>query len=107
MIMVNDRIPRNAEKVTFPGARKLPHIIGRSDLIAHHAQNNTELEKGLRQEIKVQNLYAKRKNPFLMISLDVILMSKGEGNRILKRTYGKTFPTKYFFHLSGIHEYRV
>lgn len=40
-------------QVTFPGAGKLPHIIGGSDLIAHHARKNTELEEWLRQEMEV------------------------------------------------------
>ncbi|KAB1256629.1 Nibrin, partial [Camelus dromedarius] len=40
-------------QVSFPGARKLPHIIGGSDLIAHHARKNTELEEWLRQEMEV------------------------------------------------------
>ncbi|XP_065759131.1 nibrin isoform X4 [Muntiacus reevesi] len=47
------------KKVTFPGAGKLPHIIGGSDLIAHHARKNTELEEWLRQEMEVQNQHAK------------------------------------------------
>uniref|UniRef100_A0A452UJK6 Nibrin n=1 Tax=Ursus maritimus TaxID=29073 RepID=A0A452UJK6_URSMA len=41
------------KKVTFLGAGKLPHIIGGSDLIAHHARKNTELEEWLRQEMEV------------------------------------------------------
>jgi len=41
------------KKVTFLGAGKLPHIIGGSDLIAHRAQKNTELEEWLRQEMEV------------------------------------------------------
>ncbi|KAI2550572.1 NBN isoform 4, partial [Pan troglodytes] len=60
--------------VTYPGAGKLPHIIGGSDLIAHHARKNTELEEWLRQEMEVQNQHAKeesladdlfRYNPYL------------------------------------------
>ncbi|KAF4022488.1 hypothetical protein G4228_014132 [Cervus hanglu yarkandensis] len=47
------------KKVTFPGAGKLPQIIGGSDLIAHHARKNTELEEWLRQEMEVQNQHAK------------------------------------------------
>uniref|UniRef100_F7HJ13 Nibrin n=1 Tax=Callithrix jacchus TaxID=9483 RepID=F7HJ13_CALJA len=41
------------KKVTYPGAGKLPHIIGGSDLIAHHARKNAELEDWLRQEMEV------------------------------------------------------
>ncbi|EFB17545.1 hypothetical protein PANDA_012471, partial [Ailuropoda melanoleuca] len=41
------------KKVTFLGAGKLPRIIGGSDLIAHHARKNTELEEWLRQEMEV------------------------------------------------------
>nr|XP_007999234.2 nibrin isoform X2 [Chlorocebus sabaeus] len=60
--------------VTYPGAGKLPHIIGGSDLIPHHARKNTELEEWLRQEMEVQNQHAKeesladdlfRYNPYL------------------------------------------
>ncbi|XP_037658704.1 nibrin isoform X1 [Choloepus didactylus] len=50
------------KKVTFPGAGKLPHIIGGSDLIAHHARKNTELEEWLRQEMEVQNQHAKEES---------------------------------------------
>ncbi|XP_062935291.1 nibrin isoform X2 [Cynocephalus volans] len=50
------------KKVTFPGAGKLPHIIGGSDLIAHHARKNTELEEWLRQEMEVQNQQAKEES---------------------------------------------
>ncbi|OBS79939.1 hypothetical protein A6R68_21859, partial [Neotoma lepida] len=39
------------KKVMFPGAGKLPHIIGGSDLIAHHARKNTELEEWLKHEM--------------------------------------------------------
>ncbi|TEA41992.1 hypothetical protein DBR06_SOUSAS30110002, partial [Sousa chinensis] len=41
------------KKVKFPGAGKLPHIIGGSDLIAHHTRKTTELEEWLRQEMEV------------------------------------------------------
>ncbi|XP_007946944.1 nibrin [Orycteropus afer afer] len=50
------------KKVTFPGAGILPHIIGGSDLIAHHARKNTELEEWLRQEMEVQNQHAKEES---------------------------------------------
>ncbi|XP_040481732.1 nibrin isoform X1 [Ursus maritimus] len=50
------------KKVTFLGAGKLPHIIGGSDLIAHHARKNTELEEWLRQEMEVQNQHAKEES---------------------------------------------
>uniref|UniRef100_H0XTS4 Nibrin n=1 Tax=Otolemur garnettii TaxID=30611 RepID=H0XTS4_OTOGA len=49
------------KKVNFPGAGRLPHI-GESDLIAHHAQKNTELEEWLRQEVEVQNQHAKEES---------------------------------------------
>uniref|UniRef100_A0AC11D897 Nibrin n=1 Tax=Ovis aries TaxID=9940 RepID=A0AC11D897_SHEEP len=56
----DETIPEsNKISVTFPGAGKLPHIIGGSDLIAHHARKNTELEEWLRQEMEVQNQHAK------------------------------------------------
>ncbi|NXC62213.1 NBN protein, partial [Aleadryas rufinucha] len=47
------------KKVTYPGAGQLPHIIGGSDLIAHHAKKNSELEDWLRQEIEEQNRHAR------------------------------------------------
>ncbi|XP_053462123.1 nibrin-like [Nycticebus coucang] len=50
------------KKVNFPGAGRLPHIIGGSDLIAHHAGKNTELEEWLRQEMEVQNQHAKEES---------------------------------------------
>ncbi|KAM5313486.1 nibrin isoform 2-T2 [Glossophaga mutica] len=49
-------------KVTFPGAGKFPQIIGGSDLIAHCARKNTELEEWLRQEMEVQNQHAKEES---------------------------------------------
>nr|XP_020024862.1 nibrin [Castor canadensis] len=49
-------------KITFPGAGKFPHIIGGSDLIAHHARKNTELEDWLRQEMEVQKQHAKEES---------------------------------------------
>ncbi|NXC94392.1 NBN protein, partial [Certhia familiaris] len=61
----NSHLPRNTSyggkknfkmfrKVTYPGAGQLPHIIGGSDLIAHHAKKNSELEDWLRQEMEEQ-----------------------------------------------------
>ncbi|NWV95149.1 NBN protein, partial [Machaerirhynchus nigripectus] len=50
------------KKVTYPGAGQLPHIIGGSDLIAHHAQKNSELEDWLRQEMEEQNRYAREES---------------------------------------------
>ncbi|KFQ16287.1 Nibrin, partial [Leptosomus discolor] len=47
------------KKVTYPGAGQLPHIIGGSDLIAHHAKKNSELEDWLRQEMEEQNRHAR------------------------------------------------
>ncbi|KAI5948193.1 Nibrin [Manis javanica] len=49
-------------KVTFPGAGKLPHIIGGSDLIAHHTRKKSELEEWLKQEMEVQNQHAKEES---------------------------------------------
>ncbi|NWT78255.1 NBN protein, partial [Lanius ludovicianus] len=49
-------------KVTYPGAGQLPHIIGGSDLIAHHAKKNSELEDWLRQEMEEQNRYAREES---------------------------------------------
>nr|XP_044999752.1 nibrin [Jaculus jaculus] len=50
------------KKVTFPGAGKLPHIIGGSDLVAHHARKNTELEEWLKHEMEVQKQHAKEES---------------------------------------------
>ncbi|NXX84658.1 NBN protein, partial [Urocolius indicus] len=47
------------KKVTYPGAGQLPYIIGGSDLIAHHAKKNSELEDWLRQEMEEQNRHAR------------------------------------------------
>lgn len=41
-------------QVLFPGAGRLPHIIGGSDLVAHHTRKNTELEEWLRHEMEVR-----------------------------------------------------
>ncbi|NXO00558.1 NBN protein, partial [Rhinopomastus cyanomelas] len=43
------------KKVAYPGEGQLPYIIGGSDLIAHHAKKNSELEDWLRQEMEEQN----------------------------------------------------
>ncbi|NXU09102.1 NBN protein, partial [Pardalotus punctatus] len=50
------------KKVTYPGTGQLPHIIGGSDLIAHHAKKNSELEDWLRQEMEEQNRYAREES---------------------------------------------
>ncbi|XP_058032934.1 nibrin isoform X1 [Ahaetulla prasina] len=43
------------EPIAYPGAGRLPNIIGGSDLIAHHARRNPDMEDWLRQEIEEQN----------------------------------------------------
>ncbi|XP_074672354.1 nibrin isoform X1 [Strix aluco] len=50
------------KKVAYPGAGQLPYIIGGSDLIAHHAKKNSELEDWLRQEMEEQNRYAREES---------------------------------------------
>ncbi|XP_044279798.1 nibrin isoform X1 [Varanus komodoensis] len=50
------------KKVAYPGAGQLPHIIGGSDLIAHNARKNTELEEWLKQEMEEQNRYAREES---------------------------------------------
>ncbi|MGH0169122.1 UNVERIFIED_CONTAM: hypothetical protein FKN15_056099 [Acipenser sinensis] len=45
--MQNDAL---ALQIPFPGAVGLPNIIGGSDLVAHQAKKNSELEEWLRQE---------------------------------------------------------
>ncbi|XP_015473117.1 nibrin isoform X2 [Parus major] len=49
-------------KVAYPGAGQLPHIIGGSDLIAHHAKKNSELEDWLRQEMEEQDRHAREES---------------------------------------------
>ncbi|XP_041101432.1 nibrin-like [Polyodon spathula] len=46
-------------KIPFPGAVGLPNIIGGSDLVAHQAKKNSELEEWLRQEAEEQSQYAR------------------------------------------------
>ncbi|XP_071277729.1 nibrin [Agelaius tricolor] len=50
------------KKVAYPGAGQLPHIIGGSDLIAHHAKKNSELEDWLRQEMEEQKRHAREES---------------------------------------------
>ncbi|XP_014821155.1 PREDICTED: nibrin isoform X2 [Calidris pugnax] len=50
------------KKVSYPGAGQLPYIIGGSDLIAHHAKKNSELEDWLRQEMEEQNRHAREES---------------------------------------------
>ncbi|KGL98761.1 Nibrin, partial [Charadrius vociferus] len=50
------------KKVTYPGEGQLPYIIGGSDLIAHHAKKNSELEDWLRQEMEEQNRHAREES---------------------------------------------
>ncbi|XP_071594011.1 nibrin isoform X1 [Heliangelus exortis] len=50
------------QKVAYPGAGQLPCIIGGSDLIAHHAKKNSELEDWLRQEMEEQNRHAREES---------------------------------------------
>ncbi|NXY03742.1 NBN protein, partial [Pteruthius melanotis] len=50
------------KKVTYPGAGQLPHIIGGSDLMAHHGKKNSELEDWLRQEMEEQKRYAREES---------------------------------------------
>ncbi|XP_065254781.1 nibrin [Emys orbicularis] len=50
------------KKVPYPGAGQLPHIIGGSDLIGHHAKKNSQLEEWLRQEMEEQNRHAREES---------------------------------------------
>ncbi|XP_009988162.1 PREDICTED: nibrin, partial [Tauraco erythrolophus] len=50
------------KKVAYPGAGQLPYIIGGSDLVAHHAKKNSELEDWLRQEMEEQNRQAREES---------------------------------------------
>uniref|UniRef100_A0A8C5RI35 Nibrin n=1 Tax=Laticauda laticaudata TaxID=8630 RepID=A0A8C5RI35_LATLA len=43
------------KKISYPGAGRLPNIIGGSDLTAHHARRNPDMEDWLRQEMEEQN----------------------------------------------------
>uniref|UniRef100_A0A8C2SKV2 Nibrin n=1 Tax=Coturnix japonica TaxID=93934 RepID=A0A8C2SKV2_COTJA len=49
-------------KVPYPGAGQLPYIIGGSDLVAHQARKNSELEEWLREELEEQNRRAKEES---------------------------------------------
>ncbi|XP_061458761.1 nibrin isoform X2 [Rhineura floridana] len=50
------------KKVAYPGAGQLPHIIGGSDLIAHHTRKNSEMEEWLKQEMEEQSRHAKEES---------------------------------------------
>ncbi|XP_070604122.1 nibrin isoform X2 [Erythrolamprus reginae] len=50
------------KKVSYPGAGRLPNIIGGSDLIAHNARRNPDMEDWLRQEIEEQNCQAREES---------------------------------------------
>ncbi|KAM9304237.1 nibrin isoform 2-T2 [Morus bassanus] len=62
------------KKVAYPGAGQLPYIIGGSDLIAHHAKKNSELEDWLRQEMEEQNRHAREES----LSDDLFRLVKGK-----------------------------
>ncbi|XP_033849365.3 nibrin-like isoform X1 [Acipenser ruthenus] len=49
-------------KIPFPGAVGLPNIIGGSDLVAHQAKKNSELEEWLRQEAEEQSQCAREES---------------------------------------------
>uniref|UniRef100_A0A8V0YII5 Nibrin n=1 Tax=Gallus gallus TaxID=9031 RepID=A0A8V0YII5_CHICK len=49
-------------KVPYPGAGQLPYIIGGSDLVAHQARKNSELEEWLREELEEQNRRAREES---------------------------------------------
>ncbi|NXI49313.1 NBN protein, partial [Chloroceryle aenea] len=53
---------KNFRKVAYPGAGHLPYIIGGSDLIAHRAKKNSELEDWLRQEMEEQSRQAREES---------------------------------------------
>ncbi|NXF83118.1 NBN protein, partial [Sclerurus mexicanus] len=50
------------KKVTYPGAGQLPYIIGGSDLIAHNAKRNSELEDWLKREMEELNRHAREES---------------------------------------------
>uniref|UniRef100_A0A8C6VLI2 Nibrin n=3 Tax=Naja naja TaxID=35670 RepID=A0A8C6VLI2_NAJNA len=50
------------KKIAYPGAGRLPNIIGGSDLIAHHARRNPDMEDWLRQAIEEQNCQAREES---------------------------------------------
>ncbi|XP_072183686.1 nibrin isoform X2 [Excalfactoria chinensis] len=50
------------KKVPYPGAGQLPYIIGGSDLVAHQARKNSELEEWLREELEEQNRRAREES---------------------------------------------
>ncbi|XP_015280332.1 PREDICTED: nibrin-like, partial [Gekko japonicus] len=50
------------KKVPYPGAGLFPHIIGGSDLVAHYAKKNSEMEEWLRQAMEVQSQHAREES---------------------------------------------
>ncbi|XP_077208069.1 nibrin isoform X2 [Paroedura picta] len=50
------------KKVPYPGAGQFPHIIGGSDLVAHYAKKNSEMEEWLRQEMEEQSRQAREES---------------------------------------------
>ncbi|XP_054841395.1 nibrin [Eublepharis macularius] len=50
------------KKIPYPGAGQFPHIIGGSDLVAHSAKKNSELEEWLRQQMEEQSRHAKEES---------------------------------------------
>ncbi|XP_078543188.1 nibrin [Lissotriton helveticus] len=50
------------KKVSYPGADGFPNIIGGSDLIAHNAKKNSELELWLREEMEEQTQHAREES---------------------------------------------
>ncbi|XP_053101912.1 nibrin isoform X2 [Hemicordylus capensis] len=50
------------KKTAYPGAGQLPHIIGGSDLVAHNARRDSEMEMWLKQEMEEQNRHAREES---------------------------------------------
>ncbi|XP_048363513.1 nibrin isoform X2 [Sphaerodactylus townsendi] len=50
------------KKVPYPGAGQFPHIIGGSDLVAHNAKKNSEIEEWLKQEMEEQSRHAREES---------------------------------------------
>ncbi|KAL8181941.1 UNVERIFIED_CONTAM: hypothetical protein K2H54_035697 [Gekko kuhli] len=50
------------KKVPYPGAGQFPHIIGGSDLVAHYAKKNSEMEEWLRKAMEEQSQHAREES---------------------------------------------
>ncbi|XP_057355324.1 ankyrin repeat domain-containing protein 26-like [Manis pentadactyla] len=72
------------KKVTFPGAGKLPYIIGGSDLIAHHTQKNSELKEWTALHLACANGHAEVVTVLLQRKCELNLRDNLERTPLIK-----------------------